>query len=499
MPVDLTGTSGILVALSPETILSALMLSLLLVVGWRHRTASDSRLVGWLSLLCLVAGLGTYAGLMISQAQPEGLSLMVALDQFRYFSAGLILLIGLGTVLLSLDYLERERMLAPEYYVLLLLAVIGLLFMVSAQDLIVVFLGLETMSVSVYVLAGYNRGSRFSAEAALKYFLIGAFASGFLLYGIALIYGSTGSTNLVLIAGQLAHPQLPVMAAVGLGLLVIGFGFKVAGVPFHMWAPDAYDGAPTPVTGFMAAAVKTAAFTALARILLTAFGPNVAVYRPLLALLAVASMLLGNLVALSERSVKRMLAYSSIAHAGYLLAALWTGTPLGAAGMLVYLTAYSITTVAAFGLVGALGRGGERDLDLDDLAGLGQTRPWMALALSLCMLSLLGFPGTFGFIGKWYIITALIAEHQYTLSVLLVVTSVISAGFYLPVVMALYMRSPRAPLVHFDRGLPRVGAVTVAVAAAAIVALGFWPTWMLKAAENGAGSLIQALSDVTGK
>ncbi len=488
-----------MLALTPELILSGLVLVVLLVVSWRHRTAADSRLAGWLSAASLVVTLGAVLGLAAGKAQAEGLAFMVALDEFRYLSSGILLVASLGSVLVSLTYLERERLIAPEYYVLILLAVAGMLFMTAAQDLIVLFLGLETMSVAVYVLAGYNRADRFSAEAALKYFLIGAFASGFLLYGIALVYGSTGSTNLVLIAGQLARPDLPLLAAVGLGLLIVGFGFKVAAVPFHMWAPDAYDGAPTPVTGFMAASVKVAGFAAFARVLLTSFSASVAVYRPILWVLATASMVLGNLVALNQPSLKRMLAYSSIAHAGYLLTALWTGTPLGAAGLLLYLLGYGVTTVAAFAIVGALGRGGERDLGLADLAGLGQSRPWLALALAVCMLSLLGFPGTLGFIGKWYILTALVAEKQYVLSVILVVTSVVSAGYYLPVIMAMYMRPARAPLAFFDRGLPRAAAATVAVAVLVLLGFGFWPTPALQVSEYGAGALIHAAGDVAAR
>ena len=488
-----------MLALTPELILSGLALVVLLVVSWRHRTAADRRLAGWLSAASLVVTLGAVLGLAAGKAQAEGLAFMVALDEFRYLSSGILLVASLGSVLVSLTYLERERLIAPEYYVLILLAVAGMLFMTAAQDLIVLFLGLETMSVAVYVLAGYNRADRFSAEAALKYFLIGAFASGFLLYGIALVYGSTGSTNLVLIAGQLARPDLPLLAAVGLGLLIVGFGFKVAAVPFHMWAPDAYDGAPTPVTGFMAASVKVAGFAAFARVLLTSFSASVAVYRPILWVLATASMVLGNLVALNQPSLKRMLAYSSIAHAGYLLTALWTGTPLGAAGLLLYLLGYGVTTVAAFAIVGALGRGGERDLGLADLAGLGQSRPWLALALAVCMLSLLGFPGTLGFIGKWYILTALVAEKQYVLSVILVVTSVVSAGYYLPVIMAMYMRPARAPLAFFDRGLPRAAAATVAVAVLVLLGFGFWPTPALQVSEYGAGALIHAAGDVAAR
>jgi NADH-quinone oxidoreductase subunit N len=365
------------------------------------------------------------------------------------------------------------------------------MFLAGAEDLIVLFLGLEVMSVSVYVLAGYNRANLSSSEAALKYFLIGAFASGFLLYGIALVYGSTGTTNLALIGAQLAGSRLSIMAALGLGLLLIGFGFKVAAVPFHMWAPDVYDGSPTPVTAFMATGVKAAAFAALVRVLLESFPSAQTLWQPVIAGLAIATMVVGNLVALYQGSLKRMLAYSSIAHAGYLLVAVWPGTRMGAGAVLLYLAAYGLTTLASFGLLAVLGRNGERDVTYEDIAGLASSQPWAALGLSVCMLSLLGFPGTFGFIGKWYIMSSVIAEGQVILPVVLVITSVISAGYYLPVIMAMYMRS--APDEEAQRAIrfwPAAGAA-VAVSVAAVLLFGVWPSGALDTALRSAGTLIE--------
>jgi len=491
MPIDPTTPLGTTLALLPEVVLAVATLGILLVVAVRHARPADSRFAGWLSLGGL--GLAALALAWVAAHSPEepGIGQMVALDAFRYAASALVLLVAAGSILSSLGYLERERLIAPEYYVLVLLAVIGMLFMVNAEDLIVLFLGLETMSVAVYVLAGYDRSDSRSSEAALKYFLIGAFASGFLLYGIALVYGAAGSTNLALIAGQFSQGDLSLMARLGLGLLVIGFGFKVAAVPFHMWAPDVYDGAPTPVTGFMAAAVKTAGFIALARVLATGFGSSVADWQPVVFGIAVASMALGNLVALAQKSIKRMLAYSSIAHAGYLLAALWPGSRLGISALTFYLLGYGVTSIAAFALVGALGRHGEREVTLADLAGLGQTRPWLGFALAVCMLSLLGFPGTIGFIGKWYILSAIVASGHSVLAVIVVLTSVVSAGYYLPVIMAMYMRPARAPLVHFDRGLPRSAGVAVTIAVLLVLVFGVWPTPALNQSDAAAGSLPQ--------
>lgn len=489
---------GITLGLLPEIILTAWSLIVLLVASWKHQTAEDSRLSGWLSFVGVVLSGAAVAWLWINDVGPVGLAQMIALDPFRYAALGITLVSAGGTILLSLGYLEREGMLAPEYYPLILLATAGMMFLSGAEDLIVLFLGLEVMSVAVYVLAGYNRANASSAEAALKYFLIGAFASGFLLYGIALVYGATGTTNLSLIGAQLAGGSLSLMAALGLGLLLIGFGFKVAAVPFHMWAPDVYDGAPTPVTGFMATGVKAAAFVALVRVLVEAFPSAEQLWQPVVYWMAIASMLAGNLVALAQRTLKRMLAYSSIAHAGYLLAAVWPGSRLSAGAVLLYLMAYVVTTLATFGFLAALGRGGERDVTYDDIAGLATRRPWIAVGLSVCMLSLLGFPGTFGFIGKWYILSAIVAEGQTILAIVVVLTSVVSAGYYLPVIMAMYMKPAASEESHATTRLWPAAAGAVAVSVIAVVLFGLWPAGALDVAGRSASTLTQTAAPVAG-
>jgi NADH-quinone oxidoreductase subunit N len=497
--IDLGSPLGITIALLPEILLSGWALVVLLVVSWRHRTAQDSRLAGWLAFAGLLLTGAGMAALWVGGAAPDGLAQMVALDPFRYGASMIALLAAAGTVLISLGYLERERLLAPEYYPLVLLATAGMMFLAGAEDLIVLFLGLEVMSVAVYVLAGYNRADPFSSEAALKYFLIGAFASGFLLYGIALVYGATGTTNLPLIGAQLSGRPIPLMAALGLGLLLIGMGFKISAVPFHMWAPDVYDGSPTPVSGFMATGVKAAAFAALVRVLMEAFPNAIALWQPVIAALAIASMVVGNLVALAQRSLKRMLAYSSIAHAGYMLVAVWTGTLSGAGAVLLYLLAYGLTTLASFGLLTALGRGGERDVTYDDIAGLAAGRPAVAFGLSVCMLSLVGFPGTVGFIGKWYILTAVVAEGQMILPVILVLTSVLSAGYYLPVIMALYMRPSPSPERHAAVGLSPTAAGAIALSVVAVLLFGFWPSELLDLAGSSARTLTQTALPFAGQ
>ena len=494
--LDLSTPLGLTRALAPEVFLTAWSLLVLLVVAWRHRTSADSRVVGWVSLAGVVLTAGVVVWMWAGGAGTPGVPSMVDVDAFRFASSLLVLLAAAFTILVSLGYLEREQLLAPEYYVLILLATIGMMFMGGAVDLIVFFLGLEVMSVAVYVLAGYNRGSRFSAEAALKYFLIGAFASGFLLYGIALVYGATGLTNLVLIGINLGQGAMPLMASLGLGLLLIGFAFKVAAVPFHMWAPDVYDGAPTPVAGFMATGVKVAAFAGLARTLLVAFPAAILQWQPVIAIISIATMIVGNLVALVQRPLKRMLAYSSVAHAGYLLAALWAGTRFAAATMMVYLIAYTLVTIASFTILAALGRNGEREVTLDDLAGLAQRRPWMAAAFAVCMLSLLGFPGTVGFIGKWYILTSLVTEGQTILAVVLVLTSVVAAGYYLPVIMAMYMRPAPDADWHTRRALVPLASAVVAACVLGVLLFGVWPNAMLRLAESSVATLGQLLTPV---
>jgi NADH-quinone oxidoreductase subunit N len=347
------------------------------------------------------------------------------------------------------------------------------------------------MSVCVYVLSGINRRSMFAAEAALKYFLLGAFASGFFLYGIALVYGATASTNLSVIAMEIGRLGLEsnLMLQVGIAMLLIGFGFKVAAVPFHMWTPDVYDGAPTPVTAYMAAAVKAAGFAALVRVLLQGLGDMQIVWQDVVWWLAAITMMAGNLIALAQRQLKRMLAYSSIGHAGYLLAAVASGTPLGAGAFLYYAFAYTLMTVGAFGVLGVAGRGGEREVRIDDFNGLASRRPWMAFAMAVFMLSLLGFPGTAGFIGKWYILSAVIDAKQGVLAVILVGASVISAGFYLPVIMGMYMKAPVSESAH--EGSEATGGVrwVIGVTAVLLLLFGVWPRHALNIAENGGDDL----------
>lgn len=491
MPVDPGTPGGALIALLPELLLTGWSLVVLLVVAWHHRSARDSRLAGTVSLVGYAVALLATGWMAWQGVRTEGLPQMIALDGFRYASDALLLAIGAAVTVLSLRWLERQGILAPEYYVLLMLATVGMMLLAGAADMINLFLGLEVMSISVYVLAGYDRTRRASAEAALKYFLIGAFASGFLLYGIALIYGASGQFNFALIGAQFAATPPSLMARAGMGLLLIGFAFKVAAVPFHAWAPDVYEGAPTPITGFMASGVKAAAFLALARVLSEVFPAEafVALWRPVLFWLAIATMLIGNLTALAQQSMKRMLAYSAVGHAGYLLLPLWSHSDAGTAAVLVYLLAYSITTLAAFGILASIERAGARTVLLSDLEGLYSVRPFAALGLSVCMLSLLGFPGTFGFIGKWYLLAAPLGQGQVVLPVVAMLASGISIGYYLPVVLAMTLKPTRTRQAHQTIRIPTPAKVAVALCVAAILVLGVWPRTVLDFATQEAVQL----------
>jgi NADH-quinone oxidoreductase subunit N len=488
-PLDLTDPIGATIALLPELVLSGWLMIVLLYAAWRHEGEQDVLTAGWLSFVGLVLAGAALGVLALGGATAAGVARMVAVDAYRFGAEAVILATAAATVLLSLRYLDRQRLLAPEYYVLVLLATVGMMLLAAAEDLIVTFLGLEVMSISIYVLAGYDRFRRSSAEAALKYFLIGAFASAFLLYGIALVFGATGTTNLTLIGQRLAGAPLSPMAALGLGFLLIGFGFKVAAVPFHMWAPDVYDGAPTPITGFMATGVKVAGFAALTRTLLEGFPTATYLWQPVLAVVAIATIVLGNTVALQQKSLKRMLAYSSIAHAGYTLVAVWAGTTLGAGAVSFYLLTYSVTTIAAFGVAAAIEHVGSRTVLIEDLEGLYSVRPGAALAMSICMLSLLGFPGTFGFIGKWYLINAAVAEGQYILPVVLVLGSLVSAGYYLPVITVMTMKPTRSKESHRQVTFSWAARATVAIAVAVILVFGVWPTGPLATVLQSAATL----------
>ena len=490
MHFDLAIPAQLLAALAPDIFVMVGAMVLLLFAVWKGDTESRRRAVGIGSLIVTIIAAGLVVWFMWNDATAT--AGIIAVDNFRW-AADLIVLLGTAIALImGLDYDRRENYAPAESHVLLLLATSGMMLLAAARDLMIVFLGIELMSVAVYVLAGVDRRSSRAAEAALKYFLLGAFATGFLLYGIALIYGATGSTNLLAIAGVVTSAggigSSPMMQ-IGIALLLVGFAFKVAAVPFHMWTPDVYEGAPTPYTAYMAAAVKAGAFAAFVRVWLEAFPllpqTDASMARALW-YLAVITMIVGNVVALAQRNIKRLLAYSSIAHAGYLLVAIVVGTPLGSSAFLFYLVAYTLATMGAFAVVMAVSSRGEGRQQLSDYAGLWQVRPWLAIAMAVFMLALLGFPvvGGMGFIAKWNVLQAALEQNKNYLAIWLVITSVVSAGYYLYVVMVMFMRArPHdAPVLAATPGATRF---IIAATAALILFFGIFPQPVLRFARDG--------------
>jgi NADH-quinone oxidoreductase subunit N len=396
----------------------------------------------------------------------------VVIDGFSIFIYVVVIATVVMAALLADGYLRRENLEGPEYYVLMLFSASGGMLMASANDLIVVFLGLEILSIALYTLAGYQQSREGSREAAIKYFVLGAFASAFFLYGIALVYGMTGSTNLAIIADFLrTNSVLNGMLIAGFALLLVGLGFKVAAVPFHMWTPDVYQGSPTPATAFMAAAAKAAGFAALLRIFVSTFDLYRLDWQPIVWALAVLSLLVGSILAVVQSDVKRMLAYSSIAHAGYVLVGFETATNRGVAGALFYLLAYAFMVIGSFAVVTVVSGKGDTNTGLDAFRGLASRRPVLAFVFTLLLLAQTGVPLTSGFLAKFYVISAAVEAKSYALAIIAMIAAVIAAFFYLRLIVVMYMS---APTEEGAEPLPS-GPVPIAVGAgfALTIAIGF--------------------------
>jgi NADH-quinone oxidoreductase subunit N len=396
----------------------------------------------WLTLIGLIPPLA----LTVSQwgqtggtFTPTGGTPMVVMDNFSHFVNIILLLTGIVTVLISINYLRQINLERAEYYMLLLFSLSGMMLMGMANDLILVFLALELLSIPLYIMAGFAHPKPESEESAMKYFLLGAFSSGFLVFGIALLYGATGSTALPAVLASLGTGGALGMA--GIAMLLVGLGFKVAAVPFHMWTPDVYEGAPTAVTAFMSVGAKAGGFAALLRVFVIALPDLVAVWAPAVAVLAALTMIVGNVIALAQQNIKRMLAYSSIAHAGYILMAVAAvqGSDQGVSAALFYLLTYLFSNLGAFAVVIAVERANGEGVTLEDYKGLARRSPALAAAMAFFMLSLTGIPPTAGFAGKFYVFRAVIEADLIWLVLVGAVTTVISAYFYLRVVYLSYM------------------------------------------------------------
>ena len=450
------------------------------------RRKGEQMPIGWFGTIVLVG-----AGLSSAFLWDRKLVAfdVIAADNFGLFVTMVLVVVGLLTVMFSSQVIHRDDLPAGEYYALVLFAIAGMMMMATATDLLVIFIALEILSLAVYVLTGIRRDSVAGTEAAFKYFLLGAFSSAFFLYGIAFTYGITGSTRLAAVGPFISAQSMSQnpMILIALGLLLVGFAFKISAVPFHMWTPDAYEGAPSIVTGFMSTGVKAAAFAAFARVFLSTFEPFKEQWAPVVAVIAIATMVLGTVVGVAQSSLKRMLAYSSIAHGGYLLMGLVAANQVGKAAILFYLLVYSVTNLAAFGVIAMLGAKDRPNDSLRDYAGLWQSHPALAALMTVCLLSLGGLPPTAGFIGKWYIFSAAVSAGYYTLAIIGVLTSVVSVFFYLRVVVMMYMADRDTAQAHPP--ISPVGMAALSLAIIAIFYLGILPAPVLDLATKSIATI----------
>lgn len=472
--------------------ISVTLAALAVMAAEAFRGKDEKMPIGGLGIVGLV-GAGI-AAVLLWNRRTESFGVITG-DNFGLFITLVLVAVGILTILFSGPVVERDGLPEGEYYALTLFALVGMIMMATATDLLVIFVALEVLSLSVYVLTGIRRDSLAGTEAAFKYFLLGAFSSAFFLYGIAFAYGLTKSTRLDAVGRYFAESAAPndPLALIAVGLLLVGFAFKISAVPFHQWTPDAYEGAPAVVTGFMSTGVKAAAFATFARVFLSALYPMNTAWTPILWLVAAATMILGTVVGVAQTNLKRMLAYSSIAHAGYLLLGLVAAGAnqdvgqIAKSAILFYLLTYAITNVAAFGAIAMLGSKARANDELRDCAGLAKTHPALAALMTVCLLSLAGIPPTAGFIGKWYIFTAAVSAGYYGLAIIGVLTSVVSVFFYTRIIVMMYMteRSEAGALAP----VPAVGMVALAIAVVAIFYLGILPAPVMNLAAASIGTI----------
>ncbi len=447
-----------------------------------------SNIAGNISILALVGAIIASVAAYGDPGPAFGGMLMV--DGFATFFRVLVMVVGILTVLASYRFLRVQEADSGEFHSLLLFSIVGQSIMASANDLIVIFIGLEISSIASYVLAGYLRDDKRANESAIKYFLLGSFATAFFLYGVALVYGATGSVDLTAIRAAQAGAGSPSPLFIGLAaaLMFVGLAFKVSAAPFQVWAPDVYQGAPTPVAAFLSAGPKAAAFAIFLRIFMTAFEPIGGGWEPLVWMSALLSMTIGNFAALLQSNIKRLLAYSSIAHAGYVMVALTARSDIGIAAAMFYLAAYAFMNIGAFAVVTHLSGKGERYQSIDDFSGLAQKQPLTAAMLTIFMLSLIGVPLTGGFFGKFYIFKAALESHLVWLTVLGLLNSAVAAYYYLRILVVMYMKEPSEAVNNAEPLSPGLSAALL-LPAAAILILGIFPGWVLDFASRSSNLL----------
>ena len=465
--------------LMPELVIA---LTLIIVLVFDLFDSISKTVLGWMTIVG--AGIALWVSIQMHQAGTMGTQFneMFKVDSFSLFFNIIFLVSTILVVLISMSYLDRGDRKQGPYYLLILLATLGMMLMAAGNELIIIFLGLELMSLSLYVLAGYFRDNPASSEAGMKYLLLGAFASAFFLYGIALIYGGAGTTSVPAIAEAITAENKSPLLLAGMFLLVVGFGFKVAIVPFHQWAPDVYEGAPTTIAAFISAGPKAAGFAAFLRIFMEAL-PNLQVeWSGVLILLAMLTMTVGNVIAIAQTNIKRMLAYSSIAHAGYVLIGLAAANDDGISSAMLYLLIYCVMNIGAFGAVILAKTADGESVMISDYAGLGTRKPLLAMFMSVMLLSLAGFPPTAGFVGKFYIFKSAVGAGHIWLVIIGAINTAISAFYYLRVVVTMYMREPEEELEFSPYASTLVVGLILAVVG--ILLIGILPSLMLTPAQN---------------
>ncbi len=472
-----------LVRFLPEIVLTVMGTALMVLDPVIHKRSSQA--FGHLAIAALIAGIG---GAIYAFSEPgTAFGGMLVVDGFATFFRILVMSVGILAILPSYGFLARQDAETSEYHALLLFSIAGQCLMAAANDLIMVFIGLEISSIASYILAGYLRDDKRSNEAALKYFLLGSFATAFFLYGVAIVYGVTGTVNLSAVRDAIAgQDQAPVVfLGLAAALIFVGLGFKVSAAPFQIWAPDVYQGSPTPVSAFLTTGPKAAAFAVFLRIFLTAFGAIGSGWEPLVWLAALLSMTIGNFAALLQTNVKRLLGYSSIAHAGYVLVALTARSEIGTAAAMFYLAGYACMNIGAFAVVSYLSGKGEKYQNLEDLAGLGKKQPLAAAMFTIYLLSLIGVPLTAGFFGKFYIFKAALESHLVWLAVLGLLNSAVGAYYYLRILVMMYMHEPGEGASSVKPLTPSM-RLALLLPAAGTLFLGIFPSWLLEFASRSA-------------
>ena len=482
MPVNFVPTGEDYIRFLPEILLTAAGTLIMVLEPFVRNKVRN--LFGWFAFVALAASLA--AAVIADAHRGAAFSGMLVIDGFATFFRVLVIAVGLLTVLCSSQYLKRECAASAEYNALLLFSVTGQCVMATANELIMIFIGLEISSIATYVLAGYLRDDKRNNEAALKYFLLGSFATAFLLYGIAWIYGTCGSTNLSIVRAWLANSGVEhnvVLVGTAAALMFVGFAFKVSAAPFHVWAPDVYQGASAPVTLFMSAGPKAAAFAVFMRVFMTAFDPINSRWEPFVWSSALLTMVVGNFAALMQTNIKRLLAYSSIAHAGYILVAIAAHSRIGIAAAMFYLAAYALMNIGAFAIITHFSRKGEKYVSVEDLSGLGWKQPVTAALFTVFLLSLIGVPLTAGFFGKFYIFKAALDADLIWLAVLGLLNSAVAAYYYLRIIVVMYFQEPGEPAETLGPLSAGVKTVLWATALGTLL-LGIFPGLLLNYARS---------------